>query len=432
MCHRAVAFAVYLHLPSGLSGISVSLMIGSHSAAFGTAAFKADPYPHYARWRADGPAIRVAARTTMARESVLILRHADVANVMKDPRFSKDAANAGKTTRTLATRIAGTLFAPLMNGMLDKDDPDHARLRRLAQSAFTPKRVEQMTGHIETLAEALLAALHGRTSFDLIRDFALPLPVNVISDMLGVPLADRAKFVVWSNTLIGSTQSPLGLMVSIPRVSAFSRYVRGMIAARRAQPADDLTTALVQAREAGAAFSDDEMVSMIILLLTAGHETTTNLIGNGMLALFQHPDQFERLTSTPDLIDTAIEEMLRFSGPVELSTFRYANEDLTISGFPIRKGEVVLAAIASANRDTAQFSDADRFDIARTPNRHLTFGMGGHYCLGAPLARLEGRVAIPRLIARFPKLRLAVPASTLRWWPNMILRGLESLPVVVD
>jgi cytochrome P450 len=402
----------------------------SDGAAFtiGSPAFKLDPFPAYARMRELSPALRVPLRLPMLKQAVLLTRHDDVAALLKDNRFSKERSAAGAAPGG-PPKFIQSMFAPLMNGMLDKDDPDHARLRRLVQVAFTPKRITEMTARIEALSGRLLDGLARQTRFDLIADYALPLPVAVISDMLGVPEADRAKFVRWSNVLIDQSQSPFGMIFMIPNVLAFMRYIRKMIALRRKDPTDDLTSALIAAQDRSDVFTDDEMLSMIVLLLTAGHETTTNLIGNGMLALLQHRDQFERLRAEPALIDSAIEELLRFASPVEMSTFRYAKEEVTIAGMPIAKGEAVLGVIASANRDERQFVEPGRLDIARDPNRHLTFGMGGHYCLGAPLARLEGRIAIPALLDRVPALKLDQDKAQMRWRPSLILRGLKSLPV---
>jgi cytochrome P450 len=405
-------------------------MINLSGVAFGSPAFKPNPFPLYAKMQAEAPALRAPLNMPLAKEAVLLTRYADVATLLRDPRFSKERANAGLSVGG-PPAIIRWIVAPLMNNMLDKDDPDHARLRRLVQTAFTPKRVDEMKSRITAMSEALLNKLDGRSDIDLIADFAMPLPVGVIAEMLGVPKADHAKFVRWSNILIDGAISPVTMLMGMPSLIAFMRYVRAMVKMRRVEPQDDLTTDLVKAQDAGEQFSEDELVSMIILLLTAGHETTTHLIGNGMLALLQNPDQLARLRAEPQHIDTAIEELLRFAGPVEMSTFRYAREDIELGGLPIRKGEAVLGVIAAANRDERQFADPHKLDITRDPNRHLTFGMGGHYCLGAPLARLEGRIAIPMLLERFPNLRLAKTSTEPQWRPQLILRGLKALPLQV-
>jgi cytochrome P450 PksS len=217
----------------------------------------------------------------------------------------------------------------------------------------------------------------------------------------------------------------------MPALSAFLRYIRRLVQSRRTDPKDDLVTALVEAREAGDQLSEDELLGMISLLLIAGHETTVNLIGNGILSLIEYPDQMDRLRNEPALIKSAVEELLRYNGPLETATERYPREDVTIAGVTIPRGERVLAVLASANRDERQFDNPDTLDLAREPNRHLAFGLGVHYCLGAPLARLEGQIAINTLLRRVPDLRLAVPRDSLSWRPGLVLHGLKSLPLTI-
>lgn len=386
-------------------------------------AFKQDPHPFYDWMRAEAPVGRV--RLPIVRQAWVVARYGDVAAFLKDPRLVKDRSNAGLGVPAMGLPLLGEILAPLMNSMLEKDDPDHARLRRLAQVAFTPRQVERMTSRVEAVCEALLDRLKGRAEMDLMADYALPLPVIVIAELLGVPEAERMRFVRGSRVLFSLGRSRLAALVGIAPLLAFVKYVRELIARRRAAPGDDLISALLAARESGALLSDDELVAMIVLLLTAGHETTTNLIGNGVVSLLEHPREADRLRAEPRLIDTAIEELLRFASPAETSTFRYAREDMEIAGVHVRRGEVVLGLIASANRDSSVFPDSHRLDLARLPNRHLSFGMGGHYCLGAPLARVEGRIAIAALLGRFPRLRLAQRRDELAWRPGFVLRGLE-------
>jgi cytochrome P450 PksS len=244
-----------------------------------------------------------------------------------------------------------------------------------------------------------------------------------------VPAEDHRRFHRWSHALLSAASSTWGLLKAVPNCWAFLRYSRQIIRQRRDRPGDDLVSALTQAEAAGDRLSEDELVAMVLLLLVAGHETTVNLIGNGTLALLEHPDQMERLRADPALIRPAVEEMLRYSSPVEIATERYAREDVTVAGVTIRRGEMVLAGIASANRDERQFPRPDTFDLTREPNRHLAFGLGAHFCLGASLARLEGQIAINTLLRRAPGLRLAVAAGALRWRGGLLLRGLEALPV---
>ena len=292
--------------------------------------------------------------------------------------------------------------------------PDHTRLRTLVHKAFTPRLIENMQERIRSLADELLDAVEARGRMDVIRDFALPLPTTIIAEMLGVPARDRSRFHRWSNALVSSTSSLWGTLKTLPHVMAFLRYIGKLVKARQAAPKEDLASALVMAHEAGDRLSEDELVAMIFLLLVAGHETTVNLIGNGVLALLEHTGQMERLRDDPGLIRPAVEEFLRYDPPVHLASERYAREDVTLGGVTIARSEMVHPLLGSANRDELQFVRPDDLDIAREPNRHVAFGQGVHYCLGAALARMEGQIAVNTLLRRMPELRLAVPRHALR------------------
>jgi len=390
-------------------------------------AFKADPHAIYARLRADAPVCRV--RLPDKQEAWLVTRYDDVLTLLKDRRFVKEYRNAAPPGDRGGGRWVPPVFAPLLRNMLDLDDPDHSRLKMLVHKAFTPQRVERMTGRIQALSDALLDKIEARSEFDLIRDFASPLPVTVIADLLGVPESDRSKFARWSNTIIKNTASPWDMVFALPDMLAFVRFLKRLARQRRADPQDDLVSALTQAGAAGEALSEDELMAMIALLLTAGHETTVNLIGNGMLALLQNPEELARLHADPTQVKTAVEEMLRYVSPVDTTTSRYAREDMEFAGAQVPRGTLIIGAIGSANRDERQFPTPNAFDIARDPNKHLTFGQGGHYCVGAPLARMEGQIAINALLQRFPHLELAQPVDRLRWRRGLVLRGLESLPL---
>ena len=392
-------------------------------------AFKADPYPFYRRLRAEAPVCRV--RLPGGQEAYLVTRYNDVAALLKDARFAKDRQNALTPEQMARSPWVPPVFAPLMRNMLDVDDPDHARLRALVQKVFTPRRIEQMAERIQSVSDSLLDKAEARGSLDLIRDFALPLPVAVIADLLGVPKQDRANFARWSRTLIKNTGTPWDMVLTIPDLLAFVGFLRGLVRLRRAAPGDDLVSALIQAQENGDRLSDDELIAMIAILLSAGHETTVNLVGNGMLMLLQHADWCDRLRADSSGIALAIEELLRFASPVDMTTNRYAREPVSIAGTVLPRGSLVLGVLGSANRDERYFTDAETLDLARTPNRHLAFGQGSHYCLGASLARLEGRIAIGTLLRRFPDLRMARPTEPLRWRRGLMLRGLESLPLTV-
>jgi cytochrome P450 len=390
--------------------------------ALGGPQFRANPYPFYDRLRRENPVIQVVVPD--GQTAWLITRYDDANSAFKDKRLSKDKLNSGQKQPWVPA-----FFKPLDRNMLDVDDPDHARLRGLVHKAFTPRLIEAMRETVENLAEELILAAKARGRMDLIADLALPLPVAVISQMLGVPANERHMFHGWSNTVVSSQSSKFGALKAIPSVVSFLRYVRKLICLRRNHPQDDLTSALIQAEEAGDRLSENEMVAMIFLLLIAGHETTVNLIGNGMLALLTHTDQLEQLRGDLSLMPSAIEELLRFDGPLEMATERFTLEPIEFSGVTIPAGAMVYVVIASANRDEQQFEQADQLNITRANNRHLSFGLGTHYCLGAPLARLEAKIAITALLRHMPRLRLACPSTQIRWKPGLILRGVQALPL---
>jgi cytochrome P450 len=402
-------------------------MMQCEDVQIASSAFKADPFAFYARLRAKKPVCAVMLPTM--EKAWLVARYDDVSRLLKDPRLAKDPVNAMTPAQlALQPRVPG-MFAPLTRNMLGIDDPDHTRLKRLVQAAFTPRQVGILASRTEEIAETLLDGLKRRVRFDLVTDFAMPLPVTVISELLGVPEADRISFARWSHTLLSTPLGSWRIIFSLPDILRFMRYLRKLVALKREKPGDDLVSALVAFEGDAEKLTGDELLAMIAILLSAGHETTANLIGNGTLALMLDKEALERLKAEPSLIDTAVEELLRFAGPVATSTFRYAREDMEIAGTPVLKGDMVLGAIASANRDRRQFADPDRLDLARTPNRHLTFGEGSHYCVGAALARMEARVAFTALLRHFPSLRLSGKADDLSWREGLVLRGLERLPV---
>jgi cytochrome P450 PksS len=393
--------------------------------------FKANPFPFYRRLREEAPVHRV--KLPNGQSAWLVTRYDDVVRVLTDERFAKDAFRVLSKDQLEAspwlTKLLTPLLMPLARHMLNRDPPDHTRLRALVQQAFSPRLVEGMRGRIQTLAEELSNRAKSRGRMDLIADYALPIPTTVIAEMLGVPVRDRHKFHRWSSAMLLAGASRFGLLWAMPSALQFMRYLRKLIKIRRADLRDDLISALITAKEASERLNDDELLSMILLLIVAGHETTVNLIASGMLALLQHPDQLERLRNDPALIKPAIEELLRFTAPVETATERFATEDVEVAGVPIAHGNMVLAAIASANRDERQFQNPDRLDIAREPNRHLAFGQGIHFCLGASLARLEGQLAINALLAGTRDLQLAIDPAKLRWRNGLVLRGLTALPI---
>ncbi len=388
--------------------------------------FKANPFPFYARLRAEAPVLPV--KSPFGQRTWLVTRYDDVLSVLKDERFAKDRNNAMTPEQLRKAPKIPPVFKSLQRGLLNLDSPDHTRLRALVHKAFTPRLIEQMRDQIQILANELLDAVEPKGQMDLIADFALPLPLTVIGRILGVPTEDNPKFHRWTKLAL-SAPTNRNLLVLIPGIMNLVRYLKKLVRERSLHPKDDLVSALVQAKEGDDKLSEDEIVSMIFILLSAGHETTLNLIGSGVLALLEHPDQIALLRREPGLIKNGIEELLRFVCPAEMATERYARQDISIAGTVIPRGELVMAVIGSANRDEAYFDNPDALDITREKNKHLAFGQGIHYCVGAPLARLEGQIAISTLIERLPDLRLNVRPEQLRWRNSFILRGLEALPV---
>lgn len=392
-----------------------------------SAAFKADPFPFYARLRNESPVHPVMMPGK--QRAWLITRYDDVVAALRDPRLGKDPLKAMTAEQKKKAPWIPPVFRPLTRNMLDLDPPDHTRLRALVQKVFTPRLIEDLRPRIVTIANELLAVVAKKRRMDVIRDFALPLPTIVIAEMLGVPVEDRNKFHRWSAGIVAANWSRWSTIRAVPNVIAFIRYIRKLTKARRSDPRNDLVSALVAANESGDRMSDDELLAMIFLLLIAGHETTVNLIGSGTLALLQHPGQRDRLRNEPALMKSAVEELLRYGSPLETTTERFASEDVVMHGVTIPRGEMVFAVIASANRDERQFVNPDVLDLARDPNRHVSFGLGIHYCLGAPLARMEGQIAFDALLREQPGIRLAFPERAMRWRRGLVLRGLESLPV---
>lgn len=375
---------------------------------------KRNPQVFYAQLRSDEPLYYVEGLNAW-----LTTTYEDALFVLKDPRFTKDR-------RKLLSEQQGEhsdLMESIFRNMLTVDPPDHTRLRRLVSQAFTPRMIEQLRPRIQQITDELLDKVQPQGSMDLIADFAYPLPITVISEMLGIPATDRTSFRTWTRAIMNMQEEARSAM------EAFLHYIQSLLAEKRAHPGNDLTSGLVQVQENGDQLSENELISMIFLLIIAGHETTVNLIGNGTLALLQHPDQLHLLRSDPSLLPTAVEELLRYTSPVSISDERWANEDILLHGKLIRKGELVHAALIAANADEQQFSDPTVLDITRRENQHLAFGKGLHFCLGAPLARLEGQLAFGTLLRRLPDLHLAVDPAQLTWLNNTMLRGLTSLPV---
>jgi cytochrome P450 len=381
-----------------------------------------DPYPLYRKLRELDPVHRSPAGP------LILTRHADATAVLRDPRFSSNPSHLGGERPQVGPRRVDTKV------LLFLDPPDHTRLRSLVAKAFTPAVVRRLRPRVEQLVAELLDAAAQRGSLELIADLAYPLPVAVICELLGVPAGDRALFGTWSSDASRLLDRDIDLdEAAVERggaaIAGFTEYFGGLVERRRAEPRDDLLSGLIAAEEDGQRLSWEELFTTIILLYLAGHETTVNLIGNGALALLHHPDQLERLRRDPSLAPSAVEELLRYDSPVHL-TARIATTDLAVAGVPVPRGDQVIALVAAANRDPAVFADPDDLDVGRRDNRHLSFSAGMHYCLGAALARLEGEVAFPALLRRFPRLELADPDPELR--EHFVLRGLRSLDLRID
>ena len=338
-------------------------------------------------------------------------------------QFVKDYRSTLTKAEVQQLKPEPELFQLLNYNLLGIDAPDHTRLRALVSKAFTHRHVMSLQPRIQQIADDLIDAFPVDGEIDLIDSFAFPLPIVVICELLGVPIEDRDQFRMWSNTFVE------GSSTYAQEMTAFFQYIAKLVTERRNIPQDDLISALVQAEENDERLNEQEIYSMIALLIVAGHETTVNLIANGMLVLLQHPDQMRRLQESPDLTEAAIEEFLRYDGPVEQATPRYAVEDIEIGEHLIKRGETVMVVLGAANRDPQQFADPNNFDTTFQNSKHLGFGHGVHFCLGAPLARLEGRIAINALIQRIPHIQLTVPVSNLKYRNSAILRGLLRLPV---
>jgi cytochrome P450 len=375
-----------------------------------------DPYSVHARLRAQRPVARVIMPGGLP--AWLVTGYAEARAALTDPRLHKLPRGWRPEPHSM--------LAAIELHMLNSDPPDHERLRKLVNKAFTARRVEQLRPRISAITTELLDDMSTRQEVDLLASLAFPLPITVICELLGVPVADRDEFRAWSATIVSSTVSP---DVFQAHGTAMTGYFRKMLAARRREPADDLLSALVAARDEEDRLTEDELLSMAFLLLVAGHETTVNLIGSGMLALLLNPGEMARLRADRSLLGGAVEELLRYVNPVNNATLRFAGEPLEIGGQQVSPDEVVLVSLSGANRDPSRYADPDRLDLSRDSAGQLAFGHGIHYCLGAPLARLEAEIAFGGLLERFGSMTLAVPADSLRWRPSTLIHGLETLPV---
>ncbi|MGW3914516.1 cytochrome P450 family protein [Streptomyces sp. NPDC005070] len=379
-----------------------------------------DPYSVYAQLRQAGPVHRITG--TDGLPAWLVTRYDDVREALADPRLSLDKRNAAPGG------YRGMALPPALDAnLLNMDPPDHTRIRRLVTRAFTPRRIERLREPIQRTADQLLDAVAAAERVDLIASYAAPLPITVICDLLGIGPTDRLDFRSWTDALVAP--DPTRPSLAKEAVGSMLSFLTRLIADKRTAPTDDLLSALIAVRDEEDRLSEDELMSLAFLILFAGYENTVHLIGNAVLTLLRHPDQLAELRADPTRMSAAVEELARYEGPMPLAIRRFPTEDVTIGGVTVPAGDTVLLSLAAAHRDPHRFTDPDHFDIDRDATGHLALGHGIHYCLGAPLARMETEIALSALLDRFPDLALDVPPGELRWRPSMRSRGLLGLPV---
>lgn len=395
-------------------------------------AFKQDPFPTLAQMREAGPVVRVPFKIF---GKVWMATTFDAVNdLLRDhQRFVQSPATAGNRWMTALMRWLPRAMRPMTTNMLLRDEPDHRRLRSLVEQAFLRQSVEALRPRLEALADEALERLEEQAArapggVDLVAGFALPFPLAVICELLGLPPEDRPKFSRWAAG-IGTSSSLIGILLGLRGLGKLIRYVREEIARQSRHPRDGLLAALIQAEEAGDRLSEDELVAMVFLLLAAGHHTTLHQIAGSVLLLLDHPQQHRELTADWGIVDTAVQELLRYLSFAQVSKPRYAREDTEFYGQTIRRGQMIFACLAAANADPQRFDNPEQLDLRRQPNRHLAFGTGIHVCLGARLASVETEIALQRLFTRFPTLELAVPRSQILYTTHPGTRGLAALPV---
>jgi cytochrome P450 len=394
--------------------------------------FRATAHETYARMREESP---VHLQPGLDGETPIwfVTRYDDVVALLTDnARFVVDPKLALTAAELEAHDAAMTPDERASENLLAKDGEDHRRLRRLVTKAFTPRIVEQLRPRIQEIADDLIDRVEARGSMELVDDFAFPLPIIVIAELLGIPVEDRQRFREWSSNVVMPALTPEERELARRRGDEFIAYLDDLFAQRRAAPTDDLVSALVQAEDGGDTLSENELSSMVVLLIVAGHETTVSLLTSAVHTLLTHPRQLAALRADPSLMASAVEELLRFDSPVERTITRWVASDTELGGKTLRRGELVIAVVGSANRDSKQFSNSDSLDLTRIDNKHVAFGRGPHYCLGAPLARLETEIALETLLRRLPGLRLEIAEEDLYWRPIPLFRSLAQLPVAWD
>lgn len=394
-------------------------------AQLSSAEFKQEAYDIYKELRTCHPVYLLSSGEQS--QCWLITRYEDAVSLLKDPKLMKNIENVFSKQEEVDVPFSLDNRKFLRNHMLNSDPPNHSRLRLLVQKAFTPQMILQLESQIQHIADTLLNKVEHRHSMNLVNDYAFPLPIMVISEMLGIPHEDQNKFRVWSQAIIETPHTSEDLQQNKQKLGEFVEYIQHLVDKKRESLDNDLISALIQAESEGTKLNVLELYSTISLLIVAGHETTVNLITNMTLALLEHPDQLQMLRQNFDLIELAIEEALRFYSPVEITTLRWAAEPFTMHGQNIQPKDRIIISLASSNRDEKFFQNADVFDITRKNNRHIAFGHGSHFCLGAPLARLEAKIAITTLLQRFPNIYLQDKREQIKWNENYLMRSLEEL-----
>ncbi len=387
-----------------------------------------NPHPILAQMRQDAPVYKLDHKE-MNHYPWLLTRYDDCINLTKDDRFTKSFLRRPSSGPVNPNDMQRQAASTINRHMLTVDPPDHTRLRSLVHKAFTPRMMRELGGRIQEIADGLIDNMQGKSQIDLMADFTIPLPITVIAEMLGIPASDQAKFREWTQIIVvEGSRGTAGERAGVAALE-FIMYFHQLFEERRVNLGDDLISGLLQVEEAGDKLSSEEMISMVFLLLVAGHETTVNLLANGALDLLTHPDQLQKLRENPALIDNAVEEILRYNGPLGSTTMRWALEDVEIHGQVIPAGDMVLASLLGADRDPEIFENPNVFDITRNPNPHIAFGNGIHYCLGAPLARIEGVISFNTILKRLPNLSLAVKPEELIWNESILLHSMKALPV---
>jgi cytochrome P450 len=380
-------------------------------------AMTANPHPVFAAMRQSAAAHEIPIGPGVT--GWMITRYEDVRRALTDPRLAKSP--------TTAVMPPEMVKPGLSKHMLNADPPEHTRLRKLVSMAFTPRRMEEFRPRVQAISDSLIEALSGREVIDLIDDYAFPLPFQVICELIGVPMVDRDDFRAWSNLLLD--QFAQGSPEAAQAATSMVDYIGDLVARKRAEPDDALLSGLIAASDAGDKLDDDELTSLVFLLLVAGHETTVNLIGNAMYLLLGRPDQAKALRENAELIPAAVEEVLRFESPVKTATLRISVAPVEVGEVTIPPGQLVFISLLSANRDENAFSQPDELDLARREAQHLAFGHGIHFCLGAPLARIEAQIAVESLLRRYPEMTAETGLANVQWRPGLLLRGLVHLPV---